>query len=65
MAPHQQRVVDEKSELDDKITKLKAFICENPLFSKLDGAEQARLTQQHGVMSVYSNILGERIAAFT
>ncbi len=26
MQPHQQRVVDEKAELDDKITKLTAFI---------------------------------------
>lgn len=25
MLPHQQRVVDEKAELDDKLSKLKAF----------------------------------------
>ena len=40
MQPHQQRVIDEKNELDDKATKLSAFIGENPLFEKLDAAEQ-------------------------
>lgn len=35
LQPHQQRVVDEKTELDDKRTKLKAFIEGNAIFAGL------------------------------
>jgi hypothetical protein len=61
--PHQQRVVDEKSELDEKINKLRAFF-DTDVFSGLDAAERVRLDMQCAVMSVYSDILGKRIAAF-
>jgi hypothetical protein len=63
-APHQQRVIDEKNELDDKATKLSAFIAENPLFEKLDAAEQERMKVQNDLMWQYSEVLGQRIAAF-
>lgn len=62
--PHQQRVVDEKAELDDKRAKLSVFITENPLFHKLDRPEQGRLREQQDVMLHYSQILAERIEAF-
>lgn len=64
MQPHQQRVVDEKTELDSKLTKLNQFIAENPLFQKLDDAERDRLFRQRTVMTHYSEILKQRIAAF-
>lgn len=65
MLPHQQRVVDEKLELDRKIGKLDDFISySNPLFSKLSEKEQQRLCRQFDVMSEYSDILAERINAF-
>lgn len=64
-APHQQRVIDEKTELDDKAKKLSAFIGENPLFEKLDAAEQERMKVQNDLMWQYSEVLGQRIAAFT
>lgn len=63
MAPHQQRVVDEKADLDEKLTKLVAFFG-NPLWATLPSDEQARLSRQSEVMREYSDILGERIAAF-
>lgn len=63
MLPHQQRVVDEKAELDAKLTKLVAFFS-NPLWETLPTDEQARLTRQSEVMREYSSILGERISAF-
>jgi hypothetical protein len=63
MAPHQQRVIDEKTELDDKREKLLAFF-NTDLFRGLDQAEKDRLRTQHGVMGVYSEILHQRIAAF-
>lgn len=63
LPPHQQRVVDEKRDLDDKGVKLEAFF-NNPVFEKLDSDEQNRLREQHIVMQSYSAILAERIAAF-
>jgi hypothetical protein len=63
MQPHQQRVVDEKAELDGKLAKLNAFL-DSVTFSTLDAGEQDRLKQQTAVMATYSDILGERIEAF-
>lgn len=64
MQPHQQRVVDEKAELDKKASALSDFIGNNPLFDTLDNDEQERLKEQNDVMWQYSEILGKRIAAF-
>lgn len=64
LAPHQQRAVAEKSELDDKIAKLSAFIDEGGIFATLDDAEQVRLRFQLVAMRMYSDALGSRIAAF-
>jgi hypothetical protein len=63
LALHQQRVVDEKAELDERFEKLRAFI-RTPTFNGVDGAEQDRLCQQVAVMGRLSDILGDRIAAF-
>lgn len=63
MKPHQERVVTEKSELDDKRGKLTAFIG-GDTYRTLDQVEQSRLNRQLEAMTLYSNILGERIAAF-
>lgn len=64
MQPHQQRVVDEKTELDIKVKALDLFISTNPMFQKLDEAECTRLIKQLSYMAMYSDILGQRIAAF-
>lgn len=61
--PHQQRVIDEKRELDEKRLKLASFFS-TPTYLNLDIMERSRLTKQGHAMSVYSDILGERIAAF-
>lgn len=63
MQPHQQRVVIEKAELDEKLTKLKAFFG-TEIFKGLDEAEKQRLRDQCNAMQDYSEILGARIAAF-
>ena len=65
MKPYQQRVVDEKTELDKKANDLSTFIGHNPIFETLDLAEQERLKEQNDVMWLYSEILGKRIEAFT
>ena len=66
MQPHQERVVIEKKELDEKLEKLLAFIGagSGPIFSKLITEEQERLTTQARIMKEYSDILADRINAF-
>lgn len=64
MEPHQQRVVDEKTELDKKASSLSAFIGNSPVFLGIDPAEQERMKEQCEIMWEYSEILGKRIAAF-
>lgn len=63
LAPHQQRVIGEKRELDDRLGKLVAFI-DSAIFDGLDAEEQDRLRRQAACMADLSQILGERIAAF-
>ena len=62
--PHQQRVVDEKTELDAKAKALSDFIGKSDIFQTLNAAEQDRLKEQNGIMWQYSEILGKRIEAF-
>ncbi|WKL16560.1 hypothetical protein QYQ99_03115 [Comamonas testosteroni] len=64
LPPHQQRVLDEKQELDIRITRLDEFILRNALFRQLDPDEQACMRRQLDVMRELSVILGERISAF-
>lgn len=63
LPPHQQRVLDEKQELDERLEKLLAFHS-TPIFHGLPESEQIRLERQAVAMRTYSEILGERIAAF-
>lgn len=63
LLPHQQRVVLEKEELDEKIGKLTPFL-DSSIFQSLDSAEQGRLRVQLAVMNFYSQILGSRIDNF-
>lgn len=65
LLPYQQRVIDEKAALDEKITKLADFIILSPVFKELPGADRGRLYRQHTAMRAYSGVLGERIEAFT
>jgi hypothetical protein len=61
---YQQRVIEEKRELDEKLAKLDAF-GRTELFAALPADEQGRLNRQHSLMEAYSAVLGERIANFT
>ncbi|WP_051377046.1 crAss001_48 related protein [Paraburkholderia dilworthii] len=62
--PHQIRVLDEQHTLDLNRSKLKEFIDSNPAFAGLPDDERGRLIAQYRVMTEYSVILGQRIAAF-
>jgi len=64
MQAHQERVVNEKKELDEKREKLGTFI-EGKIFQTLSPEERNRLERQAIAMTTYSTILGERIAAFS
>lgn len=64
MQPHQERVVTEKKELDEKLDKLKDFIETGSIFKTLPADEQLRLNRQFDAMAEYSHILGQRIEAF-
>lgn len=63
MTEFQQRVVEERRALDEKLGKLEAFFG-TVLFRSLDKAEQDRLHTQCAVMRLYSDILRQRIEAF-
>lgn len=63
MQDFQQRVVDEKTELDDKKAKLHTFV-QGDVFRNLPDTERERLGRQLEIMRMYSDILGERIGAF-
>ena len=60
---HQQRVIDEKRDLDERLNKLKAFFGVGR-FKELDCDERSRMRKQAHIMAKYSKILGERIVAF-
>ena len=66
MQPHEERVVVEKRELDEKLKKLKAFCFEpgNKIFSSLPPEDRDLLEDQYTAMTRYSEILAKRIARF-
>ena len=64
MLEHQQRVVDEKTELDTKAKALSEFIGNSPIFEGINPDEQDRMKLQNDIMWQYSEILGRRIKAF-
>lgn len=61
--PYQQRVIDEKAALDGSLQKLRDFLAGSAL-ELVNADEKARLERQAGIMAQYSDVLGERIAAF-
>lgn len=63
--PYQERVVAERKELDAKLDKLKEFIMYSPIYKTLPTEEKYWLNKQYDAMAEYSQILWERIAAFS
>lgn len=63
MQAHQQRVVDEKAELDQKLAALRRFFG-TEIYARLPEIERHLLFAQSQAMATYSMILGERIDAF-
>jgi hypothetical protein len=63
MQPHQERVIAEQIELQDRLDKLTAFFATD-MFKSLPIAEQARMEMQSFYMGGYSDILKARIKKF-
>jgi hypothetical protein len=65
LQPHQQRVVFEKNDLDGKIERLTAFHNDTPQDARVSLEERERMGRQLDAMRTYSEVLGDRIAAFS
>lgn len=61
--PHEQRVVQERTELQEKITKLLAFF-NSDTFRALPQVEKHFMFKQHDAMMQYSTALDLRIGLF-
>jgi len=60
MQEFQERVITEKRELDEKLSRLSDFF-RGDIFHGLPTAEQDRMSRQAVIMHSYSDILKERI----
>ena len=65
LKPHEQRVVAEKAELDERLEKLANFISSSDVFRALPGTEQGLLIAQACAMVQYQTLLAARIDNFT
>ncbi len=63
MEPFQQRVIDEKTELDARIKKLAVFL-NSPMCFTLEPDDLVLIRQQYGLMVEYSNLLLKRMSRF-
>ena len=63
LQPHQQRVINEKREIDERIEKLNVFF-NTETFRNLSRQEVFLLIEQEDSMSQYSGILTRRIELF-
>ena len=65
MQPHQQRVISERDELSDKVSKLTSFIDpSNKIYASLDKQDQHLLEDQLIHMCDYLEVLEKRILRF-
>lgn len=63
MQEYQQRAIEEKAQLDERLQKLSAFF-KSDTAKQLPKREKELLTQQNLLMTFYSQVLGIRIANF-
>jgi hypothetical protein len=63
LQPHEQRVVEEYKELNDRHTKL-TFFTSTHQFHVLQDIDKELLFQQQAIMTKYLAILEQRIARF-
>ncbi|HCM2495378.1 TPA: hypothetical protein N3D36_004591 [Salmonella enterica subsp. enterica serovar Lehrte] len=64
LQPHQQRVVEESEQLQEKITKLGVFIDSSGIFREMCEEDKLSLCAQLAAMNAYYTILQTRIMKF-
>lgn len=63
LEPYQERLLEEKKELDIKLDKLTNFL-KSEMFKKISPIDAILLENQRTIMVEYSAILAQRIALF-
>lgn len=61
LLPFEDRLINEKDNLYDKLVNLENFINENPKFQELDGKDKELMEKQLSAMSLYYVFLNQRI----
>lgn len=61
LADFEERLIDEKYHLQDKVIKLDTFIDENPKFQELDRKDKELMAKQLSAMSLYYAFLNQRV----
>ena len=64
MEVYQERVMDEKTDLDLKLTELFKFLNSSEKVKTVSEEELKRMNRQFAIMGMYSDILQERIINF-
>lgn len=57
----EERLIDERDHLHNKIVKLENFINENPKFQELDGKDKELMEKQCAAMKIYYDFLDQRV----
>lgn len=65
MKDWQERLMDERTALDDKLLRLELFIKKSDVYEGLDKDDKQLLLEQRDVMQQYSEILDKRIRRIT
>lgn len=61
LADFEERLLDERYHLQDKVIKLDNFISENPKFQELDGKDKELMEKQLAAMKLYYDFLSQRV----
>ena len=62
LADFEERLLDERYHLQDKVIKLDSFISENQKFQELDGKDKELMEKQLASMKLYYDFLSQRVA---
>lgn len=65
MQPHEERIVEERRELSERIVKLAKFISASEIFNTLHKIDQDLLKEQRDAMISYHDALDARIERLT
>lgn len=61
LADFEERLLDEKLHLEEKLKRLENFIDENPKFEELDGKDKELMEKQYAAMRLYYDFLLQRV----